>query len=115
MKVQILKVLILTLTIGIVNTAFAFGAKDIHNESCLNCHKGNGAKYKHDVDFYESRSLDGVKLKNFADLKAQINRCSNYYDTAWWPEEEARIVKYLNDEYYQFIMNAKVIQASSSY
>ena len=115
MKVQIIKTIITVLTLSAANTTFAFNSEDIHNETCLNCHKDNGASYNHDANFYESRSLNGVKLKSFADLRAQINRCSNYYDTAWFPEEEAEIVKYLNDEYYQFIMNAKVIQASSSY
>ncbi|MBT3276636.1 hypothetical protein [Candidatus Thioglobus sp.] len=115
MKAQILKTLALAISLSAISTSFAFNPKDIHNETCLNCHKDNGANYSHDNNFYESRSLNNIKLKSFADLKAQINRCSNYYDSAWFPEEEAEIVKYLNDEYYQFIMNAKAIQARNSY
>jgi hypothetical protein len=41
----------------------------------------------------------------------KINRSTNFYDSAWFPEEEAEIVKYVNDEYYQLIMNAVVAQA----
>ncbi|ALE52845.1 hypothetical protein SP60_06305 [Candidatus Thioglobus autotrophicus] len=115
MKVKILKALAITLSFSLLNTATAFNAQDIHNETCLNCHKDSGANYSHNREFYESRSLGGAKIKNFADLKGQINRCSNYYDSAWFPEEEKEIVKYLNDEYYQFIMNVKVVQASNSY
>lgn len=115
MKVKILKALTITLSFSLVNTAAAFIAQDIHNETCLSCHKDSGANYSHNLEFYESRALVGAKLKNFADLKGQINRCSNYYDSAWFPEEEKEIVKYLNDEYYQFIIDAKVVQASNSY
>jgi len=55
---------------------------------------------EHQGDFYEARS-EG-KLKSYKDLKGQINRCSNFYSSAWFPEEEAEIVSYLNNEYYGF-------------
>ncbi|SFV76744.1 hypothetical protein MNB_SUP05-4-404 [hydrothermal vent metagenome] len=113
MKAQIITTLTLALGLTITCNAVAFEIKGTHDQSCLNCHKDNGANYNHDNEFYESRSLAGTKLKNHADLKAQINRCSNFYDSAWFPEEEAEIVKYVNDEYYQFIMNAVVVQASN--
>lgn len=115
MKVQIFKTLIILVGINTLNPAFAFNTKESHKENCLNCHKENGTSYSHDKEFYESRSINGNKLKSFTDLKAQINRCSNYYDTAWFPEEEADIVKYLNDKYYQFSINSQVLQASNSY
>jgi hypothetical protein len=82
----------------------AFVQSEAHNKNCLNCHEDGEANYDHAAHFYDTRSLG--KLKNFTDLKAQINRCSNYYDSAWWAEE-VKIVKYLNDEYYQFAINSQ--------
>jgi hypothetical protein len=105
MKVQILKKIFTAISISTSLSVTAFVQSEEHNKNCLNCHKEGKANYDHTAHFYDTRSLG--KLKNFADLKAQINRCSNYYDSAWWPEEEVKIVKYLNGEYYQFAINTK--------
>jgi hypothetical protein len=64
MKVKILKALAITLSFSLLNTATAFNAQDIHNETCLNCHKDSGANYSHNREFYESRSLGGAKIYN---------------------------------------------------
>ncbi len=81
--------------ITISSSVLAFDSLDEHQGACLQCHGNN-----HDADFYEARS-EG-KLKSYKDLKGQINRCSNFYSSAWFPEEEAEIVSYLNNEYYGF-------------
>jgi hypothetical protein len=111
MITQITKSLIITINISISTTVFAFNTKEEHNQICLECHK-NSKNYNHDEDFYEARSMG--KLKSISDLNGQINRCSNFYGSAWFPEEEAQIVKYLNNKYYQFIKNEKTIQASNT-
>ena len=111
MITQITKSLIITINISISTTVFAFNTQEEHNQICLECHK-NSKNYNHDEDFYEARSMG--KLKSISDLKGQINRCSNFYGSAWFPEKEVQIVKHLNNKYYQFINKIeKTIQASN--
>jgi hypothetical protein len=68
--------------------------KEIHNETCVECHMGT-----HDKDFYtsETRTVDSMFK-----LKSQVSRCSQFFDTGWFPEEEKAVLDYLNHEFYKF-------------
>jgi hypothetical protein len=68
--------------------------KEIHNETCVECHMGT-----HDKDFYtsETRTVDSMFK-----LKSQVSRCSQFFDTGWFPKEEKAVLDYLNHEFYKF-------------
>ena len=85
------------LPIAILLTTSAFAneeGKELHDESCVACHL-----VVHDDAFY---TRDNSRIKNHFDLKSQVSRCSVNFSTEWFPDEEASVVDYLNQKYYQY-------------
>ncbi len=68
--------------------------KELHDETCLNCHL-----IKHDKDFY---TRDTSRIQDQLGLRRQVGLCANNFSAGWFPEEEASVVEFLNTAYYQF-------------
>ena len=81
-----------------VEAADAVKGKSLHDPGCLtDCHaaKANGAAN----DLYTRKT----RLGSLEKLKSQVAFCNQQVlDTAWWPEDEADVVEYLNHAFYKF-------------
>jgi len=71
--------------------------KVLHDKSCIGCHAsmfgGDGSKIYTRPDH---------KVKNKKQLAAQISACNANVGAGWFPEEEAHVAAYLNQQYYKF-------------
>ncbi len=79
-------------------TADAARGKTLHDPGCLtDCHasKANGAANT----LYTRKN----RLGSLEKLKSQVSFCNQQVlNTAWWPEDEADVVDYLNSAFYKF-------------
>lgn len=52
----------------------------------------------------QGKSFDAkkYKTKNISELKGWTSSCAGYFDVGWFPEEENKVTKYLNEEFYHF-------------
>jgi hypothetical protein len=80
-------------TLAVASTDHSEG-KELHDETCVACHIS-----VHDEAFYTS---DTRVVKNLFELKSQTSRCSQFFQTGWFPEEEQAVLDYLNHEFYKF-------------
>ncbi len=69
-------------------------AKELHDESCLNCHI-----FLHDASFY---NREDRKINNNFKLRAQVSFCVNNLNVEWFPDEQMSVVEYLNKTYYHY-------------
>jgi len=71
--------------------------KTLHNKSCVSCHTsmfgGDGS---------QMYSRDNRKIKNAKQLAARVSACNANSGAGWFPEDEAHVTAYLNQQYYQF-------------
>lgn len=67
--------------------------EDLHDESCLACHIAT-----HDHAFY---TRDDAKVTNMFELRSQVSRCSAFFETSWFPDEEQSVIEYLNHAHYK--------------
>ncbi len=71
--------------------------KTLHDKSCLSCHVGmfggDGSKMYTRPD---------RKTKTAQQLAARISGCNANTGAGWFPEEEAHVGAYLNQQYYKF-------------
>ena len=77
-----------------VNAEDAHPGKALHDESCLNCHKGN-----HDEKFYTRENL---RVKDLKGLGTMVKMCDANLGTALFDEDMEEITNYLNDSFYKF-------------
>jgi hypothetical protein len=101
-----MKILTLLFASAVLSTAvhaapFAKGdpktGKALHDKSCTRCH----------IDMFGG---DGSKIYTRADRKTQtaqqlaarISGCNANTNAGWFPEEEAHVGAYLNQQYYKF-------------
>jgi len=68
--------------------------KEVHDESCLKCHKGN-----HDEKFY---TRENRKVKDLKRLGTMVRLCDAKIGTALFDEDIQEITNYLNESYYKF-------------
>ena len=68
--------------------------KEIHDENCLKCHKGN-----HDEKFYTRKDR---KTKDYKRLQAMVKMCDARMGTQMFDEDMEDVWNYLNDSYYKF-------------
>ncbi|HIM57836.1 MAG TPA: hypothetical protein EYJ00_00705 [Gammaproteobacteria bacterium] len=81
---------ILLLSVLLAGTSFANEeGQELHEESCTRCHGS------------EMYTRDNSKIQNHFDLRSQVSACANNLGTGWFPDEEAAVVKFLNDQYYK--------------
>ena len=71
--------------------------KGLHDKACISCHTsmfgGNGSKIYTRAD---------RKTKTAQQLAARISGCNANTGAGWFPEDEAHVAAYLNQQYYKF-------------
>ncbi len=71
--------------------------KPLHEKDCVSCHArmfgGDGSKIYTRAD---------RKVKTRQQLAAQISACNANVGVGWFPEDEAHVAAYLNQQYYKF-------------
>jgi mono/diheme cytochrome c family protein len=71
--------------------------KALHDKDCVGCHAkmfgGDGSKIYTRADH---------KVKNKQQLAARISACNANVGAGWFPEDEAHVAAYLNQQYYKF-------------
>ncbi|HEX7972250.1 MAG TPA: cytochrome c [Thiobacillus sp.] len=71
--------------------------KALHDKTCINCHAsmfgGDGSKIYTRAD---------RKVKTAQQLAARISACNANTGAGWFPEDEAHVAAYLNQQYYKF-------------
>lgn len=71
--------------------------KILHDKSCVSCHVrmfgGDGSKIYTRAD---------RKVQNKQQLAARISGCNANTGAGWFPEDEAHVAAYLNQQYYKF-------------
>lgn len=71
--------------------------KSLHDKSCTSCHVsmfgGDGSKIYTRAD---------RKTKTAQQLAARISGCNANTGAGWFPEDEAHVGAYLNQQYYKF-------------
>jgi cytochrome c len=71
--------------------------KALHDKVCISCHVnmfgGDGSKIYTRAD---------RKTKTAQQLAARISGCNANTGAGWFPEDEAHVAAYLNQQYYKF-------------
>jgi cytochrome c553 len=71
--------------------------KALHDKDCIGCHAsmfgGDGSKIYTRAD---------RKIKNKQQLAGRIAACNAQVGAGWFPEDEAHVAAYLNQQYYKF-------------
>lgn len=69
----------------------------LHDTHCISCH---AAQYAEDPDQMYTRKDRTVK--DYSTLKNRVSLCVNNQGIAWFDEEIAAVVDYLNSEFYHY-------------
>ncbi len=68
-----------------------------HDKACVACHVrlygGDGSKMY---------TRDGRLLMTQLDILQRVGACNSQVKAGWFPEEEAEVAAYLNQQYYHF-------------
>ncbi len=88
-------------SLGVHAVPFAKGdpktGKVLHDKACISCHAnmfgGDGSAIYTRAD---------RKTKNAQQLAARISGCNANTGAGWFPEDEAHVAAYLNQQYYKF-------------
>ena len=82
----------LTFTAAVI--ADVENGKELHDESCIDCHMmpEHTALYTQ-----EDRNVDSLHR-----LGGQVSACMQILNITWFPEDERDVVEYLNNNYYKF-------------
>lgn len=71
--------------------------KALYEKDCVSCHAsmfgGDGSKIYTRAD---------RKVKTKQQLAAQVSACNANIGVGWFPEDEAHVAAYLNQQYYKF-------------
>ncbi|MCE1183390.1 MAG: cytochrome c [Rhodocyclales bacterium] len=71
--------------------------KEHHEKACVACHVrlygGDGSKMY---------TRDGRLLMTKLDILQRVGACNSQTKAGWFPEEEAEVAAYLNQQYYHF-------------
>lgn len=77
--------------------ADAKAGKTLHDKNCVACHVrlygGDGSKMY---------LRDGRLLSTQLDILQRVAACNSQVHAGWFPEEEAEVAAYLNQQYYHF-------------
>lgn len=70
----------------------ATNGKELYlDANCQKCHK-------QDSSFDAKKN----KAKNLSQLKGWVSSCAGFFNIGWFPDEEKRVLSYLNEIYYKF-------------
>lgn len=71
--------------------------KTLHDKHCVTCHArlygGDGSKMY---------TRDGRLLSTQLDILQRVATCNAMTNTGWFPDEEAEVAAYLNQQHYHF-------------
>lgn len=71
--------------------------KTLHDKTCTSCHirmfGGDGSKVYTRADH---------KTKDAEQLASRVSACNTNTGAGWFPEDEAHVAAYLNQQYYKF-------------
>lgn len=71
--------------------------KTLHDKACISCHQrmygGDGSRIY---------TRDGRVLSDKTELLQRVAACNAQMNTGWFPDEEAHVARYLDQQYYQF-------------
>ncbi len=71
--------------------------KILHDKTCISCHAnmfgGDGSEMYTRAD---------RKIKTAQQLAARVSGCNANTGAGWFPEDEAHVAAYLNQQYYKF-------------
>lgn len=71
--------------------------KALHDKQCITCHArlygGDGSKMY---------TREGRLLSTKLDILQRVATCNAMTKTGWFPEEEAEVAAYLNQQFYHF-------------
>jgi hypothetical protein len=86
------------LLIGLLSATLAWAevenGKELHEESCVECHMMSDH-----TALYTRRDR---KVNSLHRLGGQVSACTQTLDIGWFPDEERDVVEYLNSRYYRF-------------
>lgn len=71
--------------------------KVLHQKDCVSCHQ---RMYGGDGSTIYTR--DGRVLSDKTELLQRVAACNAQMNTGWFPDEEAHVAAYLNQQYYHF-------------
>ncbi|WP_303785972.1 cytochrome c [Azovibrio restrictus] len=71
--------------------------KTLHDKDCVSCHQ---RMYGGDGSTIYTR--DGRVLSDKTELLQRVAACNAQMNTGWFPDEEAHVGAYLNQQYYRF-------------
>lgn len=69
------------------------GKKLFDNAKCMECHN---------IEDFKDKMIR--KSKTFAQMEEKVSACQMQHDAQWFDDEEHEVAKYLNQEYYHFIL-----------
>lgn len=91
----------LSLRVGLICFAFTSVAiadiengKELHDESCIDCHM-----MSEHTSLYTKQDR---KVDSLHSLGGQVSACTQILNITWFPEDERDVVEFLNDRYYMF-------------
>jgi cytochrome c5 len=101
MKIQMLVFAMAALSVTAQAAPFAQGdpkaGKALHDKTCVQCHAqmfgGDGSRIYTRAD---------RKTRNAQQLATRISGCNVNTGAGWFPEDEAHVGAYLNQQYYKF-------------
>lgn len=81
----------ITLSVQADDIEIEKGKALFHTENCAGCH-------------FKSGSYSPLKstATDFKEVRGWIKSCAQYFNIAWFPEEETATALYLNEIYYQY-------------
>lgn len=71
--------------------------EQLHNSQCIACHASRFGNNGADIYTRADR-----RVQSLEGLKRQVDRCKNNLQIAWFDEDVADVVEYLNHQYYKF-------------
>lgn len=71
--------------------------KERHDKACISCHAGI-----YGGDGSKMYTRDGRLLSTQLGILKRVAFCNSQVKAGWFPEEEAEVAAYLNQQYYHF-------------
>ena len=71
--------------------------KEHHDKACIACHAG-----LYGGDGSKMYTRDGRLLSTKLDVLQRVASCNAMVSSGWFPEEEASVAAWLNQQYYHF-------------
>ena len=71
--------------------------KALHDKSCTSCHISMFG-----ADGSKMYTRPDHKIKSAQQLAARVSACNANTGAGWFPEDEAHVAAYLNQQYYKF-------------